>query len=267
MREILWIALASFRETIRDKVLYVLMFFVLVLLAFSVLLGDWSVFAQRKVVADFSLTVMSLGGLGIAVFVGVGLVQKELQRKTIYTLLSKPVRRWQFLVGKYVGLLLVVATNVLVMMAGLWAALAWSGSDFDPRLWLAAYGVFLEMSVITASALLFSTFSSPVTSSMLTLAVFLASRLSGGLVQYIETMKRNAASIPGAQPLPAWFETAVRILRRCLPDLGLLDVRPEIVNGLPLAPHHLAFATLHAAGWVAAILILGSWWFDRRDFL
>ena len=206
MRETLWIALSSFRETVRDKILYTLLFFVLLLLAFSVLLGDWSVFAQKKVITDFSLGVMSIGGLAIAIFIGVGLVQKEIQRKTILTLLSKPVRRWQFLVGKYLGLLLVLVVNVLVMMAGLWAALAFSGNAFDPRLWLAAYGVFLEMAVITAVALLFSSFSTPVVSSLLTFAVFLASHLSGGILEYIETMKRNAKMIPGAQPLPAWFE-------------------------------------------------------------
>ena len=267
MRETLWIALSSFRETVRDKILYTLLFFVLLLLGFSVLLGDWSVFAQKKVITDFSLGVMSLGGLAIAIFIGVGLVQKEIQRKTILTLLSKPVRRWQFLVGKYLGLLLVLVVNVLVMMAGLWAALAISGNSFDPRLWLAAYGVFLEMAVITSVALLFSSFSTPVVSSLLTFAVFLASHLSGGILEYIETMKRNASRIPGAEPLPAWFEATAKVVRRALPDLELFNIRPEIVHGLPLDPSHLPWATVHAVGWIVAILAVGSWWFDRRDFL
>jgi len=267
LRETLWIALASFRETVRDKILYTLLFFVLLLFAFSVLLGDWSVFAQKKVITDFSLGVMSLGGLAIAIFIGVGLVQKEIQRKTILTLLSKPVRRWQFLVGKYLGLLLVLVVNVLVMMGGLWAALAWSHNDFDPRLWLAAYGVFLEMAVITAAALLFSSFSTPVVSSLFTFAIFLASHLSGSILEYVETMKRNAGRIPGAQPLPPWFEGVARVVRRCLPDLEMFNIRPEIVHGLPLPPWHLCWASLHALGWVVAILAVGSWWFDRRDFL
>ncbi len=267
MRETFWIALASFRETVRDKILYTLLFFVLLLLAFSVLLGDWSVFAQKKVITDFSLGVMSLGGLAIAIFIGVGLVQKEIQRKTILTLLSKPVRRWQFLVGKYLGLLMVLVVNVLVMMAGLWAALAYSNNSFDPRLWIAAYGVFLEMSVITAVALLFSSFSTPVVSSLFTLATYLASNLSGSILEYIQTMKRNATLIPGSQALPAWFETVASIVRRALPDLQMFNVRPEIVHGLDLPAWHMAWATLHAVGWVVAILAIGAWWFDRRDFL
>jgi len=267
LRETLWIALASFRETVRDKILYTLLFFVLLLFGFSILLGDWSVFAQKKVITDFSLGVMSIGGLAIAIFIGVGLIQKEIQRKTILTLLSKPVRRWQFLVGKYLGLLMVLVVNVLVMMAGLWVALAWSHNSFDPRLWLAAYGVFLEMSVITAVALLFSSFSTPVVSSLLTFATFLASHLSGSILEYIESMKRNAKVIPGAQPLPPWFEGVAHVVRRCLPDMEMFNIRPEIVHGLPLPPYHLLWASLHAFGWVVAILALGSWWFDRRDFL
>lgn len=267
MREILWIALSSFRETVRDKILYTLLFFILLLLGFSVLLGDWSVFAQKKVITDFSLGVMSIGGLAIAIFIGVGLVQKEIQRKTIFTLLSKPVRRWQLLVGKYFGLLVVLVVNVLVMMAGLWAALAISGNSFDARLWLAAYGVFLEMAVITAVALLFSSFSTPVVSSLLTLGVFLASHLSGGILQYIETMKRNAKMIPGGRPMPAWFEHLATIMRRALPDLEMFNIRNEIVHGLPLDPGYLLWSTAHALGWVVAIIALGSWWFDRRDFL
>ncbi len=267
MRELAWIALASFRETVRDKILYTLLFFVLLLFAFSMLLGEWSVFAQRKVVTDFSLGVMSLGGLAIAIFIGVGLIQKEIQRKTILTLLSKPVHRWQFLVGKYLGLVLVLVVNVVVMTAALAAVLALSGFPFDPRLLLAAYATFWEMAVITAVALFFSSFSTPVVSSLLTFAVFLASHLSGGILQYLETMKKAAGRIPGATPLPAYVEWTAKSVRFALPDLEIFNIRAMVVHGLPLPDLYLFWATLHGLGWCAFLMALSSVWFSRRDFV
>lgn len=267
MRELLWIALASFRETVRDKILYVLLFFVALLFAFSLLLGEWSVFAQRKVITDFSLGVMSLGGLFLAIFVGVGLLQKEIQRKTILTLLSKPVRRAQLLVGKYLGLLLVVAVNVVAMTAGLWLVLRLSGNPFDPRLLLASWTTFLEMAVVTAAALLFSTFSTPVVSSLLTFAVFLAGHLSGGVLEHVRAMARNAGRIPGATPLPPWAEHAAVAAHWGLPNLELFNIRAQVVHGIALPEGYLLWSTLHGLAWTALLLAVASWQFSRRDFL
>ena len=266
MRELWWIALASFRETVRDKILYTLLFFVLLLVAFSKLLGDWSVFDRSVVVVDFSLGVMSLGGLAIAIFIGVGLIQKEIQRKTILTLLSKPVRRWQFLVGKYLGLVLVLAVNVLAMTLALWAVLRAAQDTFDPRLLLASYETFWEMAVITAVALVFSSFSTPVVSSLLTFAVFLASHLSGGILQYMETMRKESARIPGAAPASPMVEWFARIAHWTLPDLEIFDVRSQVAHGIPLPDGYLFWSTLHGLGWTVFLLALSSIWFSRRDF-
>ncbi len=267
MRELIWIALSSFRETVRDKILYTLLFFVLLLFAFSILLGEWSVFSQQKVITDFSLGVMSLGGLAIAIFIGVGLIQKEIQRKTILTLLSKPVHRWQFLVGKYLGLVMVLVLNILVMTAALWLVLKLSGFPFDPRLLLASYETFWEMAVITAVALFFSSFSTPVVSSLLTFAVFLASHLSGGILQYLETMKKAVGKIPGATPLPAYVEWTAKTVRFALPDLEIFNIRSVVVHSLPLPDMYLVWSTLHGIGWTVFLMALSSVWFSRRDFV
>jgi ABC-type transport system involved in multi-copper enzyme maturation permease subunit len=267
LRELWWIALSSFRETVRDKILYTLLFFVLVLVAFSKLLGDWSVFDRDVVVANFSLGAMSLGGLAIAIFVGVGLVQKEIQRKTILTLLSKPVRRSQFLVGKYLGLSLVLLLDVAVMTLALWAVLRSNGSAFRPELLLASYETFLEMAVITAVALLFSSFSTPVVSSLLTFAVFLASHLSGGILQYMETMRKAATRIPGALPASPAMEWAARAAHWILPDLEMFNIRSQAAHGIALPDGYLLWSSLHGLGWIALVLSLSCLWFSRRDFV
>ena len=267
MRELGWIALSSFRETVRDKILYTLLFFVLVLVAFSKLLGDWSVFDRDVVVVNFSLGVMSLGGLAIAIFVGVGLIQKEIQRKTVLTLLSKPVRRSHLLVGKYLGLFMVLVLDVVVMTLALWLVLWVSKAPFNPRILVAAYETLLEMSVITAVALMFSSFSTPVISSLLTFGVFLASHLSGGILEYMETMRKAATKRPGATPASPTMEWAARIAHWTLPDLEIFNVRAQVAHSLPLPDGYLFWSSVHGVGWTAFLLALSSLWFSRRDFL
>lgn len=267
MNSLVWIALASFRETVRDRILYTLLFFIFLLFGFSLLLGSWSIFAAEKVVKDFSLGAMSIGALLMAVFVGVGLIQKEIQRKTIFALAARPVARWQLLVGKYLGLVLVLCVNLLAMMAGLFAMLLLSRYTLDPRLWLAAYGAFWEMAVVTAAALLFSSFSTPIVSSLFTMGLYAAGHLSGDLLDYIQTMARNSKRIPGSEAMPGWMETAAKAVHWCIPNLEIFNVRALVVHGLPLPGNWLLSSTLHGIGWCGIFLAVAAWWFSRRDFV
>jgi Cu-processing system permease protein len=267
MRNLVWIALASFRETVRDKILYTLLFFIFLMFGFSMLLGSWSIFAYEKVIKDFSLGAMSIGALLMAIFIGVGLIQKEIQRKTVYALLAKPVSRWQFLVGKYLGLVLVLCVNLLAMMAGLYLILFFADAQLDPRLWWTAVGAFWEMAVITAAALLFSSFSTPIISSLFTLGLYIAGHLSGDLVGYLDTMGRNAARIPGSSQAPEWLAPLARTVQRIIPDLEIFNVRALVVHGLPLPEHWALAASLHGLGWCILFLTIASVWFSRRDFV
>lgn len=267
MRSLMWIALASFRETVRDKILYVLFFFILLLFAFSTVLGSWSTFSSGKVIKDFSLGAMSIGGLLMAIFVGVGLIQKEIQRKTVFALAARPVARWKLLVGKYAGLLLVLLVNLFAMMIGLYLVLLINGESLDVRLWWAAWGIFWEMATITAAALLFSSFSTPVVSSLFTVGLYVAGHLSGDLLDYIRNMARNADRIPGATALPGWAAAAARVTHACIPDLELFNVRSLIVNGLALPEHWGLACALHGIGWCGLFLAVAAWWFSHRDFV
>jgi ABC-type transport system involved in multi-copper enzyme maturation permease subunit len=120
---VLTIARNTFREAVRDRVLYNLVLFVLLLTGGAIFLGELSAAQEAKIIIDMGLSAMLLFGVFIAIFVGVGLVYKEIERRTIYAIFSKPVGRGEFLLGKYLGLCLTLAVNVAVMGAGVSLAL------------------------------------------------------------------------------------------------------------------------------------------------
>ncbi len=189
------IARNAFREAIRDRVLYNLLIFVLLLIASTIFLGELSAGAEAKITIDLGLSAMLLFGVLIAIFVGVGLVFKEIERRTLYAILSKPVSRAEFAIGKYLGLCLTLLVNVLIMAGGLSLALLYIKRGWDPsivRLWPAALLIYVELTIVTAVAMLFSSFSSPALSSLLTLFIFIIGHFSGDL----KTLSHTSAAAP-----------------------------------------------------------------------
>lgn len=169
------VAVNTFREAVRDRVLYNLVVFALVMIGASILVGQVSIGIDRLVIINLGLSAISLIGLVMAVFIGVGLVYKEIEKRTLYSLLAKPVRRWEFLIGKYFGLLLTLAVNTSLMTLGLAGALYYVGRPFVPSdvtVLVAAYFILLELALVTAIALLFSCFSSPILSTLFTLTIY-----------------------------------------------------------------------------------------------
>src|SRR5215218_3901289 len=153
------IARNAFREAVRDRVLYNLVIFVLLLTAAAIFIGELSGGQERKIIVDLGLSAMLLFGVFIAIFVGVGLVYKEIERRTVYAIFAKPVGRGEFLVGKYLGLCLTLAVNVAVMGAGVSLALVCVRRGYDPlifRIWPAVALIFFELAIMVAVALLFS---------------------------------------------------------------------------------------------------------------
>lgn len=163
------VAINTFREAVRDRVLYNLVLFALVMIGAAILVGQISIGIERLVIISLGLSAISVFGLVMAVFIGVGLVYKEMEKRTLYTLLAKPIRRSEFLVGKYGGLLLTLAVNTSLMALGLAAALYYVGRPFvDADAWIlvAIYFILLELALVTALALFFSCFSSPMLSAL-----------------------------------------------------------------------------------------------------
>jgi ABC-type transport system involved in multi-copper enzyme maturation permease subunit len=232
------VALNTLREAVRDRVFYNLLLFAVLLF-----------------------------GVGIAVFIGIQLVAREVERRSVHATLSKPVSRPVFLLGKYVGLLLTLGVNICVMAVALLAVLAvydavtapgvqamWTAPALDPRLLTALALIYVELAVVTAIALLFSTYSSALLSATFTSAIWVAGHFVGDL-RTIEQV--------GASGTTAWAAWLVSWL---LPNLALFDVKSEVVYGVPVPPGQVLAAVAYGIVYSAAMLSIGIAIFQRRDF-
>ena len=256
-RRVLSIARNTFRESVRDKVLYNLVFFVLLLTGVAVFLADLTSAQGFKLITDLGLSATLLFGAFIAVFVGVGLVYKEIERRTLYAILSKPVGRGEFLVGKYLGLCLTLLVNVLVMGAGVTLALLYVRRPHDPsvfNVWPALLLIYFELTILTAVALLFSTFSSPALSALLAFLVFVIGHFSADLKAFAA-----ALGTPGAR----LFFNALYYL---LPNLSNLSHITPAGHGRAPAPSVAAAALAYAVAYVVVLLAASALIFNRRNF-
>jgi ABC-type transport system involved in multi-copper enzyme maturation, permease component len=206
-----WIAFNTFREAVRDRVLYNLIAFALIMTAGAVLVGQISIQIERIVVVNLGLTAISIFGIIIAIFIGVGLVAKEIEKRTLYTVLSRPVRRWEFILGKFLGLAWTLVVNTFFMGLGLFAALLYIAHHYTRSdLWLlvALYFIVLQFFLMTALALLFSSFSTPIMSSVFAFAVFL-------IGTFADELRSVAEMLPGvSRTIVTVSRTSCRIFRR-----------------------------------------------------
>src|ERR1700733_1507159 len=146
------VAINTFREAVRDRVLYNLIVFALMMMGAAILVGEISIGIDRLVIINLGLSAISLFGLVMAVFIGVGLVYKEMEKRTLYSLLAKPVRRWEFLVGKFGGPGLTLTVTTFLMALGLAATLCYVSREFlraDATIVVAIYFILLELALIT----------------------------------------------------------------------------------------------------------------------
>jgi ABC-type transport system involved in multi-copper enzyme maturation permease subunit len=247
------IALNTFREAIRDRILYLLLVFALVLIAVSRFLSGLTVGSEDKIIKDVGLSAISFFGVLTAVFVGVSLVFKEVEKRTVYTLLANPVRRWQFVAGKYLGLLLVLTMNVGLMTAALSVLLRIRGQEVLPLL-PAVFLVLVQLALITAFAILFSSFTNPVLAALGTFAVYVV----GHLIWSFELLKERVG--------PGLGRAICDILYWVLPNLDLLDVKAEAVHGVALSGGRIFWAAAYGVAYAVVVLALACVVFERRDF-
>jgi ABC-type transport system involved in multi-copper enzyme maturation permease subunit len=251
------IALNTFREAVRDRVLYNLVIFVLLLTAGAIFVGELSAGEEAKVIVDLGLSAILLFGAFISIFVGVGLVYKEIERRTVYAIFSKPVARGEFLVGKYFGLCLTLMVNVMVMGAGVSLALLYLRRGWDPlifRIWPAILLIYVELMILTAVALLFSSFSSPALSALLTFFVFIIGHFSQDLKGLAVSMGASAAR---------WLFTAIYYL---LPNFANYSYITEAGHGITPDKGGVISALVYALFYIAALLAAATLIFNRRNF-
>jgi ABC-type transport system involved in multi-copper enzyme maturation permease subunit len=267
VKTLAWIAVNVFRESVRDKVLYNLVVFAILLMGVSYLIGQLTAGQDLKIIKDLGLSAIAVFGLFIAVFIGIGLVSKEVERRSIYSLLAKPIRRSDIVLGKFAGLALTLAVNLSIMAAAFYAVLLYVGwmegesaraareaPALDPRL-LAAIGlIYVELLLITATALFFSTFSTPLLSAGFTLALWVAGHFSADLRNFDQVVESRAAT------------TLARTVYYALPNLAPFDITLQVVHGLPVAWTPILINVGAALAYMAALLAAAVVIFSRRDF-
>ncbi len=267
MRVIGAIALSAFRESVRDKVFYNLVLFSVVIVASSFLIGQLTAGQDVKIIKDLGLAATSAFGLFIAVFIGIGLVSKEVERRSIYALLAKPIHRSQLVLGKYCGLTLTLAVNVAVMSAAIYLVLAymawgvpesvravWDAPALDPALLKAVTLIFVELMLVTAVALFFSTFSTPMLSAAFTFGFYIVGHFSGDLRNFQQVVDSPAAA------------RLARGLYWVLPNLAQFDIKSDVVHGIHVPLGYLAVAGAYAALYITMLLTIAALVFSRRDF-
>jgi ABC-type transport system involved in multi-copper enzyme maturation permease subunit len=252
---ILHIATNTFREAVRDRVLYNLIAFALLMSAAAVLVGQISIQIERLVVINLGLTAVSLFGLVIAILIGIGLVSKEIDKRTLYTVLSRPVRRWEFIAGKFFGLTGTLIVNTLFMAAGVFSALAYVSHGFtasDAWILVALYFIVLEFVLITALALFFSSFSTPIFSAVFAFWLFVIGSFAGDL--------RNFAAM--THGVTRWLATAGAYL---VPNFSDLNVISQVAHGEAVPARLIVLNTAYVLVYASAVLSAAVLIFERRN--
>lgn len=249
------IATNTFREAVRDRVLYNLIAFALVLTGAAILVGQISIQIEQLVVINLGLTAVSLFGVVIAIFIGIGLVSKEIEKRTLYTVLSRPVARWEFITGKFFGLSGTLVVNTLCMTAGIFAALFYVSRSLhgsDAWVLVAIYFIVLQFLITTALALFFSSFSSPLLSAVFTFCLFVAGSFAEDL--------RGFAGL--AHGLQHWLAV---LAVYAIPNFSALNVISQVAHGSAISGHLIFWNTAYALVYTIAVLAAAVIVFEHRN--
>jgi Cu-processing system permease protein len=261
VRRVWAIARNTFREAVRNKILYSLLFFAVVLIISAVALGQLSFHEELRMTRDVGLYGIDLFGVVIAIFVGVNLLYKELDLKTVYTILPKPLRRWEFVLGKWLGMLLTLAVQMAVMGVVLAGTLAVQGARFDVAMIKAVWLLYVNVVVVTSVAVLFSSFSSPFLSGFFALGFFVVGRS----VPDIRALAEKSA--PLVRTLLDAGATVVPNLHLFYPSGAIIGAEHVSVHGTFVGAPYLLSTTAYGIGYSVVVLAVAMFIFRRRDFV
>jgi ABC-type transport system involved in multi-copper enzyme maturation permease subunit len=254
------IALNTFREAARIRVLYGIVVLVIGANLFAIVLGEMSIREQARVARDVGLAGISLFGSLTAIFLGVFLLYSEVQRRTIHAIVSKPIERWEFVVGKYLGMALVLSVLVGLFAVAMVAMLVSQGVGVSGEVVRAIVLAWGEVLTVAAIAIFFSSFSTPFLSGIFALAMWVIGRVTPD----IENAVREGAP---------WIRTTARLALEIVPDIHLFSPSGRIVDGAAASVHadfvtwsYVGLASLHGLGWIIGLLALACLLFHRRDF-
>jgi len=250
------VALNTFREAVRDRVLYNLVFFALLMMAAAVAVGQISIGIEQTVIVSLGLSAISVIGLLISIFIGVALVSKEMDKRTLYALLAKPVRRWEFLLGKFGGLVLTLAVNTAVMAAGLLLVMLYVKHSLergDAAVLVAVYFIWLKLALVVALALLFSCFTTPLLAILFTVGLYIV-----GL--YVQELRNLPVEVmtPAMAALTRW-------LSYLLPNFENFNVMALAAHGRAVPGALILQSTLYPVIYCTIVLTAAAAVFSRRN--
>ncbi len=250
------VAANTFRETIRNKILYAILAFALFVIGMTTFLANLSFGDLARVVVDLGLASIHLFGVVMAVFIGITLVSQEIDRKTVYIILSKPVPRWEFVLGKALGLCATLGLITFFMAVVLYLVHAGYryGQTTEPGIFVAAAGIYMELVLLTCLASFFSTFTTPVLSAIFTLSMFLIGHITRELLFF---------GGKSGSPAAAWLGKAIYYL---LPNLEIFNFKNVAVYGLARSASLLLLPLAYMLSYCAAVLLLACVIFSRKDF-
>ncbi len=244
----------TYREAVRDKLLYNLLLFAGLMIASSILLAGLHIGDENRIYRDVGLSAIAFFGVLIAIFVGINLVYREISQRTVYSLLAKPVRRWEFIAGKYFGLLTLLALEVGLMTACFLGLLLLKGGEFDLSLLWGIVFIFGELALVTALAMFFTSFTTPYLAGMFTVALWIMGHLLGDLRAFGEKSEIEAV------------KAVTSALYWSLPNLDRLDFKADAGAGNPIETVRIVSASLYCVFYSAALLMSSMVLFQRRDF-
>jgi len=252
--KIIAIALNTFKECIRDRILYNLLIFAVLIIGLSAVLSTLTFGEQVRIIINFGLAAINIFGVMMAIFLGIGLVYKEIDRRTIYTILSKPIKRYEFLIGKFFGLLITLFLNLTVMTAGLVGVVYLMGWVINALLFKAVFLIFMEFVLITSIAILFSCFSTPTLSAIFTLSFYVIGHLT-------EDIKFFGSKADG------FFAKKVSaLIYYVLPNLENFNIKGLVVYGSGVSNSFILFSALYGILYSAILLMVSILIFQKRDF-
>lgn len=253
MRAILSVSRATFRESIRNRTVLGVFLAALGLVTSAMLLAELALDQRERVILDWSLFCLSVFGLLLAVLIGVNLVHKEIRRKTLYVVLSRPFPRWKFVLGKYLGLVLTLLVAVLILTLALLVMLWTEHIAMRADLFLALLTIFLEILLVGSIAVFFASFSSPYLAGFFTLGLFLTGRS-------LPVLDKLADKIDGGV-----LHGLLKALFYVLPDLSVYNLGGRVVHNVPIAWAEVGRVTLYGSGYLITLLLVAMLVFSRRD--
>ena len=247
------VALNTFREAIRDKVLYVLLLFGAVTIFGSKALGWISVGQDEKIIMNISLASVSVFGALIAIFVGTSLVYKEVDKRTIYTILCRPMWRYEFILGKFAGLAMLIGVVTLTMTTISALYLLVMGGSLTITFFQAAFLIYCKLLLVTAISVLMSSITSPILGAIIVFCCYVLGHATGILIDLPPQFDGTASA------------RFLEFMYYVLPNLGTFDILSEAANGVAVRGSYIAWAVAYGFLYTTVVLVLAAFAFETRD--